>query len=331
MTDNMEIYEELADMYKNEDIVGAPKSPAFLKMLSLQFTEAEARLALIARFEGKKIDEIAEASGIEKDELKKMLMTMSDKGTMYYEVSSDDPSYRAVTMAAPGITETGLWGNIKFPYTVELAKNLHIVHKEWSEQNLCALGTPFAPVWAGVKALPEDAAPEENLVEAIRNEGHWSVSPCPCRMSHWISDPGNHCEHILDTCLHTGELSKWTVKHGLARELSWDETVKLLEDCNEDGLVHTINIQNCICNCCDDCCAIFHGQKLGHEVFMPSPFIPEVDAETCTGCETCADRCPVEAMGVDETASVNSEKCIGCGVCVPSCETESIQLVRRNG
>jgi Pyruvate/2-oxoacid:ferredoxin oxidoreductase delta subunit len=331
MTDEMEIYRELADMYLKEDVVGAPESPAFLKLLGLQYTMAEAHLALQVRFQGKKLDAIAEVCGIKKEKLKPMLTTMSDKGTIHYEVSSDDPTYRVATMAAPGITETGLWGNIKFPYSVELAKTLHTVLKEWSEQKLSALGFPFAPVWAGVKALPKETAPEENLLEAIKNEGHWSVSPCPCRLSHWIADPGNHCDHILEACLHTGELSKWAVKHGLARELSWEDTVKCLEDCNENGLVHTINIQNCICNCCNDCCTIFHGHKLGHEAFIPSPFIPEVDVEACQGCDTCADRCPVEAIEVDETASVNYDKCIGCGVCVPACTTDSMQLVRRTG
>ena len=44
MTGNMELFEELAEMYREEDVVGAPETPSFLKMLSLQFTEAEARL-----------------------------------------------------------------------------------------------------------------------------------------------------------------------------------------------------------------------------------------------------------------------------------------------
>jgi Pyruvate/2-oxoacid:ferredoxin oxidoreductase delta subunit len=328
MTDKMQVYEKLAEMYEKEDIVGGPNTPSFLKVLTLQFTPAEAELALIIRFEGMKLDEIAEKKGAEKENLRRMLLRMADKGTMFYD-SSDDPVYKTVGTAAPGLIETGLWCNIKFPFSVELVKTMNTFLKEWSEQTLCELGAPFAPVWGGLNALPEDAKPEENIAEVIKNEGHWSVSPCPCRLSHWTVDPGNHCEHILETCLHTGEVSKWAVKHGMARELSFDEVVQFLKDCNEDGLVHTLNIQNCICNCCDDCCAIFHGQKQGKQVFIPSPFVAEVDYYECNSCGMCAMRCPVDAVERGKRSSVNPDVCLGCGVCVPSCRTGAMKLIRR--
>ena len=325
----MEVYHKLADMIDEEDIVGMAKTPALLKLLSLQFTPEEAQLALHVHLTGGTLDEIAERSGGEKGKLKKMLNTMADKGTVYIDPGKDDPMYKVVGSAAPGLIETGLWGNIKYPFSVELGKAINQVLKEWSEEKLCKLGFPFAPVWAGMAALPDDAQPSENLAEVLREAGHWSTSPCPCRLSHWLVDPGNHCEHILETCIHTGDLSRWTVEHGMARELTYDELVDLLKKCTEDGLVSTLNINNCVCNCCDDCCAIFHGQNQGVQVFLPSPFMAQVDTETCDACETCADRCPVGAIEVNDHAVVDQEKCLGCGVCVPSCTTDSIKLIRR--
>lgn len=324
-----DVYQQLADMIDEEDVVGIQKTPAVLKVLSLQFTPEEARLALQVHLAGAKLDEIAERSGIKKEKLKKLLNTMADKGTMFIEPGKEDPTYKVVGASAPGLTETGLWGNIKYPFTVELGKALHQVLKEWSEEKLCKLGFPFAPVWAGTLALPDDVQPSENLAEVIRDAGHWSVSPCPCRLSHWLVDPGNHCEHILETCIHTGDLSRWAVEHGMARELSYDEVVELLRECNRDGLVHTLDINSVICNCCDDCCAIFHGHKLGAPTFIPSPFMAQVDEETCDACKTCAERCPVGAIEVDDFSSVNQDICIGCGVCVPTCKTKSMRLVRR--
>ena len=324
-----DVYQQLADMIDEEDVVGIQKTPAVLKVLSLQFTPEEARLALQVHLAGAKLDEIAERSGIKKEKLKKLLNTMADKGTMFIEPGKEDPTYKVVGASAPGLTETGLWGNIKYPFTVELGKALHQVLKEWSEEKLCKLGFPFAPVWAGTLALPDDVQPSENLAEVIRDAGHWSVSPCPCRLSHWLVDPGNHCEHILETCIHTGDLSRWAVEHGMARELSYDEVVELLRECNRDGLVHTLEINSVICNCCDDCCAIFHGHKLGAPTFIPSPFMAQVDEETCNACKTCAERCPVGAIEVDDFSSVNQDICIGCGVCVPTCKTKSMKLVRR--
>ncbi len=331
MAEKKDVYEQLADMYVQEDPagIGGPKTPAFLKLLSLQFTKAEANLALQIRFTGGKLNEISEKSGIKEEKLEKMLYKMADKGTVFYNPDDDDPVYSIVATAAPGIIETGIWCGIKYPFSVELTKTLYQYLKEWSEEKLCKLGMQFAPVWAGTNTLPDDAVDAENLVEVLRGEGHWSVSPCPCRLAHWLVTPGNHCEHISQTCLHTGALSKWAVKHGMARELTFDQMVEFMEECNEDGLVHTLNIQNCVCNCCNDCCAIFHGQNLGHKVFVPSPFMAQVGEETCNACEKCASRCPVNAIEVDDFASVNHDKCLGCGVCIPTCKTEAMKLVRR--
>jgi electron transport complex protein RnfB len=325
-----EVYDQLAEMINKEDIVGVPKTPAFLKLLSLQFTPTEAQLALHVHLTGGTLDEIATRSGIGKGKLKEMLNTMADKGTIYIEPDKKDPLYKVVGSAAPGFTETGLWGNIKYPFTVELGKTMYQFLKEWAEEKLCKLGFPFAPVWAAIDALPEDAQPSENLAEVLKGAGHWSVSPCPCRLSHWLVDPCNHCDHILETCIHTGDLSRWAVEHGLAREITYDELVALMRKCNEDGLVHTLNINSCVCNCCNDCCAIFHGQNLGVKVFLPSPFMAQVDQDTCDACGTCADRCPVSAIEVNDHATVNDDICLGCGVCVPTCTTQSIRLVRRS-
>ena len=328
---NMQVFEQVADMVVEEDPVGGPKTPSFVKLMSLQFTEAEARLALQIRTTGGTLDQLLEKTGMKKEKLQKMLYVMADKGTVYYD-SGDDPTFRVIGMAAPGFIETGLWCGIKHPYSVELAKAINQVLKDWSEEKLCKLGFPFAPVWAGVNTLPADADSSHNLAEVVKNEGHWSVSPCPCRLSQWIADPGNHCEHILDTCIHTGDLSRWAVKHGMARELTYEQLVQLLERCNKDGLIHTLNIQNCICNCCNDCCTISYGQNRGHKVFVPSPFVPEVDEESCNACNKCVERCPTKALEADEIeecVTVDYETCIGCGVCVTTCKPKALSLIWR--
>jgi len=177
--------------------------------------------------------------------------------------------------------------------------------------------------------LPEDALPSENLCEVLKDAGHWSVGHCPCRLSHWLTEPGNHCEHMLQTCLQTGDLSRWAVKHGMSRELTYNEMVEFLRKCNEDGLVHTLNINNCVCNCCNDCCAMFHCHSTGAPTFIPSPFMAKADEDQCNACGTCEKRCPVRAITVDEFASIDQHLCLGCGACVPTCKTNSMVLIRR--
>jgi ferredoxin len=53
----------------------------------------------------------------------------------------------------------------------------------------------------------------------------------------------------------------------------------------------------------------------------------KVDAETCTGCESCVDSCPSEAIKMeDEKAVIDVEKCVDCGVCVDECPVEAITM-----
>ncbi len=53
----------------------------------------------------------------------------------------------------------------------------------------------------------------------------------------------------------------------------------------------------------------------------------KVDKEKCTGCETCVDECPSDAISMaDKKAVVDAEKCIDCGVCVDACPVEAITM-----
>ncbi|MFA5367309.1 MAG: 4Fe-4S binding protein [Dehalococcoidia bacterium] len=330
--ENEKLYQEVAEMINRDDphFVGVSITPAFLKLLSLQMTPDEARLALEVGLQGMTLYEIAAKTGKDKAALKKILNTMADKGTMWIDPGKEYPKYRILGSCAPGFTETGLMGNIRFPYDLELAKYLHQTLYEWIRDKMCKLGFPFAPVWAHPWVLPEDAKPEENLVEFLKSQNFFCLSTCPCRLSHWISEPDNHCEHMLQTCLHSGDTGRWCVDHGMGREITLDEAIDLLRKTNAEGLVHTINIEGFICNCCTDCCPLFIGlHKLNTQTMIPSPFIPVIDEGECTACGACIDMCPVNALKLEDAAELDIDKCIGCGVCVTHCDMNAIKLIRR--
>ena len=63
------------------------------------------------------------------------------------------------------------------------------------------------------------------------------------------------------------------------------------------------------------------------------PKLIEIDSEKCVSCGACITLCPVEAITMDEDASVvfNKEKCLGstCSACVDACPVRVIKSVKQ--
>ncbi|RLB03961.1 MAG: electron transfer flavoprotein subunit alpha, partial [Deltaproteobacteria bacterium] len=51
-----------------------------------------------------------------------------------------------------------------------------------------------------------------------------------------------------------------------------------------------------------------------------------IDHSECTGCGSCVDVCPVEAITIVDEKAVVSDECTLCGMCVDSCEFEAIEM-----
>lgn len=50
-----------------------------------------------------------------------------------------------------------------------------------------------------------------------------------------------------------------------------------------------------------------------------------VDKHECTGCGTCVEACPVEAISLtDGVAHVDHDECTECLTCVDECSVEAI-------
>jgi Pyruvate/2-oxoacid:ferredoxin oxidoreductase delta subunit len=58
------------------------------------------------------------------------------------------------------------------------------------------------------------------------------------------------------------------------------------------------------------------------------PFVPEIDATRCTGCDACARLCPEGAIRADPDAyRLDPDACTGCRVCLDLC-TQGAMTVR---
>ena len=54
-----------------------------------------------------------------------------------------------------------------------------------------------------------------------------------------------------------------------------------------------------------------------------------IDPEICTGCGSCEDTCPYEAIEVIEGLAVVNEACTLCGACVEACPEEAVTLPQK--
>jgi MinD superfamily P-loop ATPase len=91
-------------------------------------------------------------------------------------------------------------------------------------------------------------------------------------------------------------------------------------------------VDHFICNCCPCCCQTMPVLiKGGIRVVDPSRYRAEINAELCTGCGTCHERCYFGAVawenGQGSVSRVEGSKCMGCGLCRVTCPEEAIELV----
>ena len=68
--------------------------------------------------------------------------------------------------------------------------------------------------------------------------------------------------------------------------------------------------------------------KYGTPMIASSGYVASVNEALCQACGTCVEKCPFDALSVDQIARVNWDKCMGCGVCIDQCPNDAISLLR---
>jgi len=140
-----------------------------------------------------------------------------------------------------------------------------------------------------------------------------------------------------DFCFQAGQSAEGAIKSGIGKKLNYEEAMALLKKAAQAGLVHsTMNMQDTpafICNCCSCCCGSLRNIKdlRFRGGASKTNFVPEINHDECTLCETCIDMCPIEVIsiegeGADEKVTIDRDFCIGCGVCAANCPVEAISI-----
>ncbi len=335
------VYEQLADAFRLRG-GAAPvlKCREFYALLEELFTSEEAEIAAKMPLSPIASETFArEIAGGDPQDVEKLLETMADKGLVFTHERGGVRHYNLMALF-PGIFEMQfLKGEVN-----DRAKKLAHLFQDYSDVMLgLSKGTtpaipafPFARVITVEQEIPAgvEIYPYDKVSEYIANSDYIAVGICYCR--HYGELMGRPCDKPKDVCLSFGPSAKFIAERGFGRLLSREEAIKVLDRAEKAGLVHcssnTSRYVDFICNCCSCHCGILQSIK---SAAVPSSgatsgFIMVVDEDECMGCGDCIDRCPMEAISMQDDIVVrDADRCIGCGLCNSVCPTSALRMEPR--
>jgi NAD-dependent dihydropyrimidine dehydrogenase PreA subunit len=160
-----------------------------------------------------------------------------------------------------------------------------------------------------------------NLVDSLEKDIY--LVPCNCRSI------ASNCDKPDNTCLliEYGINTQWD--RGYGKELSKEEAKDIVREADKNGLMHTSETDEAICNCCGCCCYPIRASKLINTVGLwPKRGYNIIwDNSKCINCGKCAKTCNFDAFVMEnKKVTFNEEKCIGCTLCESHCPVTAITL-----
>ncbi|MBN1614493.1 MAG: 4Fe-4S binding protein [Deltaproteobacteria bacterium] len=324
------------------------KCPEFYSLLRELFTAEEADLFTKMPFGHAAADEIARAAQMDTGQADAILDRMAGKGLIIYSYRDGGRKFYKTLTLVPGIFEYQFLKGETGERDKKIARLFHDYFHAMSRHASPSEGArgpsvPFSrviPVEEDITANTE-VLPYELLMPYLETTDCITVSTCYCR--HHADLIGEGCGKIKDVCLSLGHSARFAIEKGFGRQITPQEAKEILRRSEEAGLVHIVSNTSkridFICNCCVCHCGPLRsmkmlqeagGETMGYALGANSSYIVQVDQESCQGCGTCVERCPMEALSLkDDMAERDSGRCIGCGLCVSVCPTESLEMVLR--
>jgi NAD-dependent dihydropyrimidine dehydrogenase PreA subunit len=341
-----DIYQKLGNKIDNLPF-RVSKNDAFFKILKALYSAEEAELIVKMPYGLSTTDQIAKATGFDKNRLISLLENLGTKGLVvdmwmgseYFYIPSplvigifeftmmrtgDNLDSKKWAMLFSEYLKTGEAYEVNFGKGQKISPLRALAHE----------GTISESVYTEVLDY-------EKATSIVDSHQKFSIGLCSCRHEkHHLGE--KKCDVPLDTCITFGKGVDYMVRHNFAKKVSKTEILESLARSKEMGLVFSCdNVKKNVaflCQCCGCCCNLLLGiNKYGYaNTIVTSGFIAEVDSETCEGCGKCFKACPCGAIEMissenhevrNKIPRISKEICIGCGVCSLKCvKTGSLKL-----
>lgn len=326
-----EIYEQLRQRL-DDMATGFPatQNGVELRILKKLFSESDAEMFLMMTPMLEAPDAVAERLDLPVDETASHLEDMAGRGLLFRQKKNEQVRYAAVPFVV-GIFEFQL-----NTVDAELARDLDEYYEQALGKTFQSFGTPVMrtiPINAEI-ANEWPIAAYEDAIKIIDDQKTIALAPCICRTT--AQKAGKGCDRPLEACFLFGSHGSYYVDNGMGRYIDKEEAKQIIRKNDEAGLVmQPFNSRQVggMCSCCGCCCGMLRSLKKQDNPAeaVKSNYYAAVDEAECVGCETCVDRCQMDAIEVaDELARIDLKRCIGCGLCVSTCPSGAMRLVKKS-
>jgi len=314
--------------------------PEFYAMAEMLFTPEQAAVNNAMPRKPSSAKDIAALMGKDEKEVEDVLESMANSG-LCAATTREGQTYYAGAIFMPGILEwqfmrgTATERDKRVAKAIDEYKKAHDAIRPPSEQKAS---------FPGMRVITVDKMIEdENTVHTyhqvktyIDRNDDIAVGTCYCRHKAALLGEDTH-DMPNQVCMSFGPGSRFMTERLGARQVSKAEAMKILDGTEEAGLIHMArNVTDNITFMCN--CDRWHCVAVGNQLQQPKPgeffnsgFEPKFDAEACSACETCIDRCPASAleMSDDDLPAVDLDRCFGCAACATGCPSEAIRMVNK--
>ncbi len=362
-----ETYKKAARIIVKSGMLPFPISDTLIDIMKLIYNDSEIDFINKAfrRKASLTLEELKKFSKMSEEEILKNAQSLAKKGAVFISTSSSGLEiYRILPLIMVGVFEYQFMKKIEYTEKEKtIAELFKILFDEMRDliQDRYEIMLPMfkqlppvdrtIPIYENAEGKEilievneeveppiEQVLPTQKIKEIIEKFDDIAIAHCFCR--HHKDLLGDSCkiDAPRETCFTLGKSARFVVNQGFGRMISKEEALDILKMVEEKGFIHKAyhplgNIsrdETSICNCCKCCCGTFLLWKEGVVPMVNATnYLANINQDLCNGSGICLDKCPVDAIELNDEgkAKINELFCIGCGVCSHFCPESAISLI----